>query len=146
MRRVVCGLVSIIGLSLNAASAATHEEASSACADRDPDIAIIACSVLIESGGEAPDDLSRDFNNRGGAYSAKGEFDRAIDDLDQSIKLDSENAGAYINRGNSYGAKKEYDRALDDYGQALRIHPQDSGAYSARGNLYERIGQPERAI
>src|SRR5258708_38815653 len=146
MRRVVWGLVSIVGLSLNAASAATHEEASSACANSNPDIAIIACSALIESGGEAPGDLSRDFNNRGGAYSAKGDYDHAIDDLDQSIKLDSQNAGAYINRGNSYGAKKEYDRALDDYGQALRIHPQDSGAYSARGNVYEHLGQPERAI
>jgi hypothetical protein len=54
MRRVVWGLVSVIGISLNAAAAATHDDAASACADRDPDIAIIACSVLIESGGEAP--------------------------------------------------------------------------------------------
>jgi tetratricopeptide (TPR) repeat protein len=142
MRRVVWSLVSVIGFSLSAASAATHDDAASACADRDPDIAIIACSALIDSGGEAPGELSRDLNNRGGAYSAKGDYDLAITDLDQSIKLDSENAGAYINRGNSYGAKKEYDRALDDYGQALRIRPQDSGAYSARGNVYEHLGQP----
>src|SRR4051812_40033855 len=146
MRRAVWSLVSVIGLSMTAASAATHDEAASACSDRDPDIAIIACSVLIELGGEAPGDLSRDFNNRGGAYSAKGDYDHAILDLDQSIQLDSQNAGAYINRGNSYGAKREYDRALEDYDQALRIHPQDSGAYSARGNIYERLGQPERAI
>ena len=132
MRRLVWSVVSVIGLSLNAARGANHDDAASACADRDPDIAILACSVLIESGGQAPGELSRDFNNRGGAYSAKGDYDHAIADLDQSIKLDSENAGAYINRGNSYSAKREYDRALDDYGQALRIHPQDSGAYSAR--------------
>src|SRR5258706_15633965 len=98
MRRVVWGLVSVIGLSLNAASAATHDNATSACPDRDPDIAIIACSTLIDSGGEGPGELSRDLNKRGSAYSAKGDYDRAIADLDQSIKLDSENAGPSINR------------------------------------------------
>src|SRR5258708_12404371 len=143
MRRVVWGLVSIVGLSLNAASAATHEEASSACANSNPDIAIIACSALIESGGEAPGDLSRDFNNRGGAYSAKGDYDHAIDDLDQSIKLDSENAGAYINRGNSYGAKKEYDRALDNYGRPLRIHPQDPEPLTPPGSVFEHLAHPK---
>ena len=71
MRRVVWSLVCVAGLAANAAAAETHVDAVSACADRDPDIAIIACSVLIESGGQAADELSRDFNNRGGAYSQR---------------------------------------------------------------------------
>ena len=39
------------------------------------------------------------YNNRGVAYSGKGDFDRAIDDFDKTIQLNSDPADAYNNRG-----------------------------------------------
>src|SRR5215471_2031145 len=52
-----------------------------------PDIQIGGCTALIESGKGTPPTLVIAYNNRGNAYSAKGEYDRAVQDYDQSIKL-----------------------------------------------------------
>ncbi|MEY2541534.1 MAG: hypothetical protein QOI22_1136, partial [Verrucomicrobiota bacterium] len=37
--------------------------------------------------------------NRGNAYKAKGNTDRALADYDQALRLDPSNAGAYVDRG-----------------------------------------------
>ena len=37
-------------------------------------------------------DYAEAFNNRGNAYSAKGDYDRAIRDYDQAIRLNPDNA------------------------------------------------------
>jgi tetratricopeptide (TPR) repeat protein len=112
MRNRIFAIASFAALASGPMPAAAAEEGLSACANADPNIAIIACSVLIESGSQSPADLSRDYNNRGGAFSAKGDYDHAILDLDEALKLDPTNGGALINRGNSYGAERQYDRAL----------------------------------
>ena len=52
-----------------------------------PDIQIDGCTSLINSGKQTPQTLVIAYNNRGNAYMAKGEYDRAIQDYDQSIKL-----------------------------------------------------------
>ena len=38
-------------------------------------------------------------NNRGGAYSKKGDFDRAIEDFNKAIGLNPDDVKAYDNRG-----------------------------------------------
>src|ERR671936_214084 len=58
-------------------------------ADRtSPDIQIGGCSALIDSGEQTPQALVIAYNNRGNAYTTKGEYDRAVQDYDQSLKLD----------------------------------------------------------
>ena len=52
-----------------------------------PDIQIDGCTSLINSGKQTTQTLVIAYNNRGNAYTAKGEYDRAIQDYDQSIKL-----------------------------------------------------------
>ena len=52
-----------------------------------PDIQIDGCTSLINSGKQTTQTLVIAYNNRGNAYVAKGEYDRAIQDYDQSIKL-----------------------------------------------------------
>ena len=38
-------------------------------------------------------------NNRGNAYATKGDYDRAIQDFDEAIKLDPADARPFNNRG-----------------------------------------------
>jgi len=49
---------------------------------------INGCTALIDSGQGTTSALAIAHNNRGNAYTAKGDYDRAIQDFDQSIKLD----------------------------------------------------------
>jgi tetratricopeptide (TPR) repeat protein len=37
------------------------------------------------------------FNNRGWTYNKKQEYDRALVDLDEAIRIDPKNAIAYLN-------------------------------------------------
>src|SRR5262249_38751328 len=72
-------------------------------ADRtSPDIQIGGCTALIDAGKETPQTLVIAYNNRGNAYTAKGEYDNAIQDYDQSIKLNPNYARAFNNRGVAY--------------------------------------------
>ena len=87
------------------------------------DLKISGCSTVILSGTLSNSDLALAYNNRGSAYSDKGQHDRAIQDYDQAIKLNPSNARAYYNRGIAYSAKGQHDRAIQDYDQAIKLDP-----------------------
>ena len=59
------------------------------------------------------------FNSRGLGYAAKGDYDRAIDDLDRAIQLDPKNATSYIGRCATRIKNGEIDQALNDCNQAI---------------------------
>jgi tetratricopeptide (TPR) repeat protein len=61
--------------------------------------------------------------NRGNRYRNNGEYDRAIQDYDEAIRLALQFEEAFNNRGVTYGEKGEYDRAIRDYDQAIRLDP-----------------------
>src|SRR5213593_104416 len=63
-----------------------------------PDLQIEGCTALIDSEQEGGNTLSIAYNNRGNAYTAKGEYDRAIEDYDLSIRRNPAYARAYNNR------------------------------------------------
>jgi tetratricopeptide (TPR) repeat protein len=107
---------------------------------------ISGCTVLIDSGAVNGRGAAGAFNNRGMAYQDKSQIDRAIQDFNQSIGLDPDNARAFNNRGRAYDAKGEHDRAIEDYDQAVRLDPALSDAFNNRGIAYQRKDQFERAI
>ena len=86
------------------------------------------------------------YNNRGVAYSDKGEFDRAIQDYNTVIELNPEDADAYNNRGVAYGDKGEFDRAIQDYNTVIELNPGHADAYNNRGAAYKKKGDFQRAI
>ena len=44
----------------------------------------------------------------------KRDYERALADYDQAIKLNPNYPAAYLNRGSIYYEKKDYDRAIQD--------------------------------
>jgi tetratricopeptide (TPR) repeat protein len=86
------GAMSVVILLSLAASAAAEgsklqdiEKNVQSCnriADVSPDDRIRSCSALIESGSQTPRTLAIAYNNRGGAYYRKGDYDIAIEDYD----------------------------------------------------------------
>jgi tetratricopeptide (TPR) repeat protein len=71
------------------------------------------------------------YCNRGSAYLEKKDYDRAIADYDQAVKLDPNDAAAYLGRGSAYLKKGDYDSAYADMEKVLQINPNNADARHA---------------
>jgi tetratricopeptide (TPR) repeat protein len=140
-----------------AASAQTQEQQ---CPAPEPEVSISGCAAMIQSGHETQQQLPIDFYNRGLAYLLKDQYDRAIEDFDQAIRLNPNDALAFNNRGHAYSSKgvtscrpvslppcalaiAQYDRAIEDFDQAIRLSPTyavAAWAYSERGTVKSAKG------
>jgi Tfp pilus assembly protein PilF len=83
---------------------------------------------------------------RGLAYSAQGNYPRAIDDYNQAIEKKPDYALALDARGTALFNIGQYDKALEDYSEAIRIIPKNALSYANRGTVYSQKGNFEKAI
>ncbi|MGZ8901829.1 MAG: tetratricopeptide repeat protein [Limisphaerales bacterium] len=74
--------------------------------------------------------------NRGNAYRAKGDDERAFRDYEQAIRFNPANAGAYVNRAIIFDRRGEHEAAIMDYNEAIRFHPKFPQAFFNRGLSY----------
>ena len=111
-----------------------------------PDLQIAACNTLIESGRGNDHGLSVAFYDRGNAYAQKGDFDHAIADYDQAIRLSRGMSIAFDNRGNAYREKGQYARALADYDELIRLNPTHAVALQNRCWVQFVMGQLSDAL
>lgn len=120
-----------------------HQCASNTSA---PDVKIAACSAVIQAGGGTNKNLNAALYNRGSAYSATGQYDKAIADFTQALKLNPDDGILYIGRGNAYLQNGDFDHAGPDFDAAIRLHAQPAVAYSGKGMIDFVRGQYDRAI
>lgn len=86
------------------------------------------------------------YRNRAAGYAAKGEFDRAVVDLDQVIAMKGDDASTYLSRGLAYSARNRPDLAVVDFNKAIELDPKHASAYLNRGLFFEKSGDVEKAI
>ncbi|MFL6950578.1 MAG: tetratricopeptide repeat protein, partial [Xanthobacteraceae bacterium] len=79
-------------------------------------------------------------------HRQKGDYDRAIADFSEAIRLDPKDAAVYNNRGNAWRAKGDNDRAIADYNEAIRLDPKDPVFYRNRGMAYKATRGFDRAL
>jgi tetratricopeptide (TPR) repeat protein len=77
------------------------------------------------------------YYGRGEAYSDKKDYEKAIVDYTEAIRLDPTDEMAYFSRGIAYSHKKDYDKAIADYTEAIRLDPTDGDAFYKRGLAYK---------
>ena len=79
--------------------------------------------------------------------SYRSEFQKAIADFTEGIRLDPSYAFAYFQRGFAYHALEEPDKAYVDYTQSIQLDPHYITAYLNRGIiLYTRRGEFDASI
>jgi len=106
-----------------------------------PDEVISSCTAVIQSGQETGRNLAAAFTVRGRAYRAKGDYDHAIADYTEAIRIEPN-----YSRGIAYFNKKDYDRAVADYTMSPRLAPRDIIALQNRGHAYQAKQDYDRAI
>jgi tetratricopeptide (TPR) repeat protein len=138
-------LTIFLALSVLSRSAAADDQTTcDEMTQKAPDAAIAACSRVIASGKIR--NLGPPYNNRGLAYARKGDYDRAIADLNEAIRFQPTNSTSYNNRGYAYFGKRDYDRAVADFEQSIRFDRNHASAYNGRGLCYANKGDYDRAV
>ena len=91
-------------------------------------------------------DLAEAYNNRGVAYTDKGDYNRAIDDCNKAIDLNHGYADAHFNRGRVHQNKGDYNHAIEDYTKAIDLKPDFAIAYNNRGVTFLSNNAAHQAI
>jgi len=69
-------------------------------------------------------------------YFDEKNFDGAIADITEAIRLEPDNCFAYYTRGLVYRGKNEFDAAIADFTKAIQLEPKDCHLYFYRGLTY----------
>jgi tetratricopeptide (TPR) repeat protein len=115
---------------------------------------LVAVLVLLPRAAGADDsDKARERFKQGQEAYQKGDFEKAIEDFTEAIRLDPKYADGYFQRGRAYlarktgDAKENTDKAIADFGEAIKVNPNLAGAYSMRGYVCHEIKKEyERAV
>ena len=111
-----------------------------------PDMMIGGCTAVIQSGRLNTRQLALAFGNRCSAYTSKQDYNRAIADCNQAIRLEPSNSARYIDKANVHGAMHNYALAAEDYHEALRRSRGNKDAWVGICRMQALAGETTSAI
>ncbi|HIL25493.1 MAG TPA: tetratricopeptide repeat protein [Verrucomicrobia bacterium] len=105
-----------------------------------------SCAALFPRATSPEDKAKAEASyKRGGAHFYKSEFDQAIKEFSDAIRLDPKNRNYCFFRGFAYASKRRLDKAIEDYNQAIKLKPDHAGAYYNRGLANKHLGKKAEA-
>jgi tetratricopeptide (TPR) repeat protein len=111
-----------------------------------PDQVEAACARVLAGGALSDTDRAVILTDRCNAYDSGGEYDKAISDCNEAIRLRPEFPPAFYSRCLVYLVKGDYDKAISDCSEALRMTPEYPAALTKRGFAYSHKGEYDEAI
>jgi tetratricopeptide (TPR) repeat protein len=96
-------------------------------------ITTIGCAAAVS------DNTPEAFNKRGIDHARSGEYQKAIEDFNQTIRLNSNNAKAYYNRGLVYAHLDKSQQALEDFNQTGSVLIQTMPQLTSAGGMSTTI-------
>ena len=115
------------------------------CQSGNPDSKIAACTTLLNANQETKN-RAVIYGSRGVAYYSKGDYDRAIQDATEAIRLNPNEPSFYYTNGLAYKKKGDFDHSIQNFDAAIRLNENFERAYYDRGNAYIDKEEYDRAI
>jgi tetratricopeptide (TPR) repeat protein len=112
----------------------------------EPERSIAGCTAVLAASNAAPQARSLAYAIRGDAYFQREEYDRAIADNDEAIRLDPQSPFGYLFRSNVFFAKGDFVRAIADLDEVIKLRPDEVLGFSGRGEIYMAKGDIDRAL
>lgn len=97
-----------------------------------PDESIRGCTDLIAMRSITGDGRAQAYKLRGDRYRGLRDWDRAVADYNQVIRMRGDHPGAYYRRSEVYLAQGQYELAMSDAERVIRIVPDTPGGYRVR--------------
>jgi tetratricopeptide (TPR) repeat protein len=107
---------------------------------------IAGCTAIIAANKETKRDLATAYFNRGLSHNDNKDYDLAIPDFDEAIKLFPKYAKAFNSRGLAHYNKDDLESAIADYTQSIAIDDTNARAFNNRGNAYSQKSDYDSAI
>ncbi len=114
--------------------------------ERDRELRISGCTVVIGSGRWQGKELAWAYFNRGTAYIDLGRHAQAIEDYGRVLRLDPGEAGAYNGRAWSLYLMGRNAEALGDVDRALSLDSGDVRAIDTRAHVLAALGRQSEAL
>ena len=96
-------------------------------------------ALKADSENKSDEDLAKIYNGLGFAYFAKEQYDLAIRQYKEAVKLAPDYAIAYNNLGHAYEKKKLTAQALEAYEEALQREPKNETAKRRAESMRRRL-------
>jgi tetratricopeptide (TPR) repeat protein len=139
----VHAFVVALGLALAPCGAVLADPASDCIQEKDQDLSIRGCTLIIE--GRTRGNKIVIYNIRGLAYYGKGEYDLAIADYDEAIRLNPNYASAYNNRAWALLKARRPEDAKADADKAVALAPTPENL-DTRGHILLALGNASGAL
>ena len=82
---------------------------------------------------------------QGDGYRSSRQYDRAIVEYSEAIRLDPRSTEAYFNRGLAFEAIGSDRNALEDFSAVIRLNRKDARALERRATVHFRMGAYDRS-
>jgi tetratricopeptide (TPR) repeat protein len=136
-----------LALALVGGSPAVADESDwDACAAGAADVSILACTRIIEAGGEADGRIGIAYYNRATAHAENGDLAEAIADYSEALRRDDGYVNAYVARGRALLEDGDAGAAIADLSRAIALLPDFPEAYFNRAAARAASGDLAGAI
>lgn len=89
---------------------------------------------------------ARPHYNLGNIYLSQNKIAEAIEEYQETLRIDPEFGGPHNNLGNIYFNHNKFTEAINEYKEALRLRPEFAGAHNNLGNVYLKLNKIPEAI
>lgn len=89
---------------------------------------------------------AKNYHHRGIAWRERGEYKKAIRDIEFAIRINEEEASYYNSLGTVYHRMEDFAKAKENYDKALSKDPNNIGFMNNRGIAARELGQFEDAL